>query len=72
MRGSLMLVLVLLTGCSPFGPDSHDFIIAADSVVGPAAVPGQALTIQPPVTDPFVLRVHQPDKSVLSKTIRAQ
>ena len=32
----------------------------------------EPLTIAPPITDPFVLRFHQPDKTVLAKTIRAE
>jgi hypothetical protein len=33
---------------------------------------GEVLTIQPFVTDPFTLRVHQPDGTVLTRTIRAE
>ena len=33
---------------------------------------GQPLTIQPPVSDPFTLRVRQPDGTILSSTIRAE
>jgi hypothetical protein len=33
---------------------------------------GEPLTISPPITDPFLLRFHQPDKTILTKTIRAE
>jgi hypothetical protein len=33
---------------------------------------GEALTIEPPITDPFVLRFYQPDRTILAKTIRAE
>jgi hypothetical protein len=32
----------------------------------------EPLTIAPPITDPFVVRFHQPDKTILVKTIRAE
>jgi hypothetical protein len=32
----------------------------------------EPLTIAPPVTNPFVLRVRQPDKTILTKTIRVE
>jgi hypothetical protein len=33
---------------------------------------GRQFTISPPVADPFELRVHQPDNSLLVKTVRAE
>jgi hypothetical protein len=32
----------------------------------------EPLTIAPPIPDPFVLRFHQPDRTILSRTIRAE
>jgi hypothetical protein len=32
----------------------------------------EPLTVAPPITDPFLLRFHQPDKTILVKTIRAE
>jgi hypothetical protein len=33
---------------------------------------GEPLTIDQPISDPFTLRVHQPDGAVLTRVIRAQ
>jgi hypothetical protein len=38
----------------------------------PVYMSGQALTIDPPVTDPFTFRVHQPDGAIMTRTIRAE
>jgi hypothetical protein len=32
----------------------------------------EPLTVAPPITDPFVLRFHQPDGTILVKTVRAE
>jgi hypothetical protein len=32
----------------------------------------QTLTVPAPVSDPFVIRIHQPDGTILSKTIRVE
>lgn len=38
----------------------------------PVYLSGEPLTIAPPVADPFTLRVHQPNGTVLTRTIRAE
>ena len=56
---------------------SADVTVIGQSVDGtcgqmPQFLDGMALTIEPPVSDPFTLRVHQPNRSVLPTLVRAE
>lgn len=54
-----------------------DITVVGESVTGlcpqvPVYLSGEPLTIAPPVSDPFTLRVHQPNGAVLTRIIRAE
>ncbi|MEP7381584.1 MAG: hypothetical protein ABI910_07850 [Gemmatimonadota bacterium] len=43
-----------------------------DCLQMPASLDGRPVTVAPPIRDPFTVRVHQPDGSVLSQSLRVQ
>ena len=55
---------VTVVGWTPEGTDNCYQLVAH--------LGGEPLVISPPVTDPFDLRIHQPDGAVLTRTIRAE
>jgi hypothetical protein len=46
--------------------------VTGECTQAPVYLSGEPLTIAPPVTDPFTLRVHQPNGAVLTRIIRAE
>jgi hypothetical protein len=46
--------------------------VSGECVYAPVYLRGAPLTIAPPVSDPFTLRVHQPNGAVLTRIIRAE